>query len=71
MSLKSQCRDSIYSFASPEKQNNAAIFGEYEEYIKVVISLHRDEYAQQLANGAQTFTLSEQSRTYLTDNKPY
>lgn len=71
MSLKSECRDSIYSFASPEKQSNAALFGEYVDYVSVVITLHRDEYKKQLEQGAETFTLSEQSTQYLTENKPY
>ena len=71
MSLKSECQESVYSFAPLHKQLNAELFDEHKEYIKIVITLHRDEYETQKAAGATSFTLSEDSKTFLTNTKPY
>lgn len=71
MSLKSECQESVFSFAPLHKQLNAELFDEHKEYIRVVITLHKDEYEMQKAAGASSFTLSEHNRTFLTDSKPY
>jgi len=71
MSLKSECQESIFSFAPLHKQLNAELFDEHKDYIKVVITLHKDEYEIQKANNNSNFVLSESNKNFLNNNKPY
>ena len=71
MSLKSDCEASVLEYAPLHKQLNAHMFNEYKEYISVVITLHRDEYEVQKANGDSTFVLSEGAKQMLTEESPF
>lgn len=71
MSLETECKESIHYFAPVEKQNNAALFGEYADYIKIVITLHRDEYDQHKQRGDTSFSLSSHARGLLEKLCPY
>lgn len=71
MSLKQQCKDAIYNYVDQETQNNAAMFGEHKAYVELVITVLRAEYNRQLADGATSFTVSDEIDTLLTQECPW
>lgn len=71
MSLKTECRDAIYSYANEEMQRNAALTGEHKEYVNLVLTLLRDSYKEQNLAGATTFTIPPEIVSILDEASPW
>jgi hypothetical protein len=71
MSIKSECQTAIYSYVSAETQSNAALTGEHKEYVLLVLILMRDLYKSQVADGATTFNIPEETAALLTSECPW
>jgi len=71
MSLKSECEASIFSFAPLHKQLNSQILKEHQDYVGIVILLHKEQYEKHKAEGLDSFTLPADIQAHLTEIKPY
>jgi len=71
MTLKQQCNDTIYAYADAEAQMNANLFGEHQEYIKLVISLVRADYHRHTRAGLTEFNLDDNIVNILQDECPW
>lgn len=71
MSLRTECKAAIYNYVDQETQNNAALTGEHKDYVLLVLQLLRDEYNNQLAEGATNFTVPDEIHTLLTQERPW
>ena len=71
MSLKTECREAIYSYADEEMQRNAALDGEHIEYVKLVLTLLRDSYREQSLAGKETFTIDPETIDLLDKMRPW
>lgn len=68
--LKAGCQASIYAYAPQHAQNNAILFGENADFVKTVIKLYRDRYADLLSQGEETWTDDAKITAYLDSIKP-
>lgn len=69
--MEEQCKNKILEYANEEMQRNAVLFGEHAEYVKVVITLLRDEYHRQVEAGETTFTVPTEITTTLNSLRPW
>jgi hypothetical protein len=70
MSLKSDCRESIYSYASQERQNLANIMGTDAAYIGMVIHLLLERY-EALKTAGDEWSIGTELTELLDSKKPY
>jgi len=71
MTMKTQCRDAIYSYADAEAQINAAISGDHKEYVQLVLALLRDQYHVQVNNGDTNFIVPDFLVELLNAERPW
>ena len=71
MTMKTECMASIYSYASQERQNNAALTGEHLPYVSVVLTLLRGHYHQLLDGGVSEWSIPDYMVETLNSMKPY
>lgn len=69
--MENQCKQAILSYVSEETQRNAVLFGEHSEYVKLVITLLRDEYHNQVAAGATEFVVPAGIDQTIIDERPW
>jgi len=64
--MKIECRDTIYRYASTERQLSAALTGEHKDYVMIVLQLLKDEYHRQVEEGNTSFIFEADSKIALT-----
>jgi hypothetical protein len=69
--MKVEARNTILLYADEEMQRNAALTGEYKEYVTLVLQLLRDDYRAQVANGSTEYDVDERTLEYLNSIKPF
>ena len=69
--MEDQCKQAILSYVSEETQRNAALFGEHVQYVQLVITLLRDEYRKQVAEGATEFVVPPSINQTIIDERPW
>jgi len=71
MSLKTDCQLAIYSYAPQIRQTNAALDGEHQDYVTLVISSLRFRYEELKIEGATEWSIDDFLREILDAEKPY
>lgn len=71
MSMKEDCQTEIYKWASGIRQMNAALSGEFRDYVNVTLTLLRDNYHDLIERGETEWSVPDHIIEYLTENKPY
>ena len=69
--LKEDCKASIYGYASPERQNTAAILGNYQGYVHLVITELTEHYERLKEAGETEWSIPEDLKARLDADKPY
>lgn len=71
MSLKSECEAAIYSYAPQMRQTNAALLGEFKEYVEFVVSSLRTHYHVLKEEGETEWSILDDLKAQLDADKPY
>jgi hypothetical protein len=71
MSLKLECEAAIYSYAPQSRQINSVLFGEYKEYVELVIESLRINYHALKEEGETGWSIPEDLKAQLDADKPY
>lgn len=71
MSLKLKCEAAIYSYASQSRQINSVLFGEYKEYVELVIESLRINYHALKESGETEWSIPDDLKAQLDADKPY
>ena len=71
MSLKSECEVAIYSYAPQMRQTNAALLGEFKEYVEFVLSSLRAHYHVLKEEGETEWSIPDDLKAKLDADKPY
>ena len=69
--LKEDCKAAIYGYASPERQNTAAILGIYRDYVLLVITELTEHYERLKEAGETEWSIPDALREELDADKPY
>lgn len=69
--LKEDCKAAIYGYASPERQNTAAILGIYRDYVLLVITELTEHYERLKEAGETEWYIPEDLKALLDADKPY
>jgi hypothetical protein len=69
--MEEQCKQTILAYANDEMQRNAALLGEYKEYVTLVLKLFRDDYHNQVNQGATEYIAPQHVKDYLDSIKPW
>mgnify|MGYP003676152056 CR=1 FL=1 len=69
--MNEQCKAIILSYADEQMQRNAALTGENKVWVNTVLTLIRDEYHNQVNNGATEFVLPSSISNELNAMKPW
>jgi hypothetical protein len=69
--MKVEARNTILLYADEEMQRNAALTGEYKEYVTLVLQLLRDDYREQVENGNTTYVVNERTLDFLDSIRPF
>ncbi len=69
--MKAEARNMILVYASEEMQRNAALTGEYKEYVTIVLQLLRDDYKDQIENGNTAYVANERTLEFLDSIRPF
>ncbi len=69
--MEEQCRQAILAYANDEMQRNASLLGEHKEYVTLVLKLFRDDYHNQVNQGATEYIVPKHITDYLDSIKPW
>jgi len=69
--MEEQCKQTILAYANDEMQRNAALLGEHKEYVTLVLRLFRDDYHNQVNQGATEYITPKHITDYLDSIKPW
>jgi len=69
--MEEQCKQIILAYANDEMQRNAALLGEHKEYVTLVLRLFRDDYHNQVNQGATEYIAPQHVKDYLDSIKPW
>jgi hypothetical protein len=69
--MKAEARNMILLYADEEMQRNAALTGEYKEYVTIVLQLLRDDYKDQVENGNTAYVVNERTLDFLDSIRPF
>jgi hypothetical protein len=69
--MEEQCRQAILVYANDEMQRNASLLGEHKEYVTLVLKLFRDDYHNQVNQGATEYIVPKHITDYLDSIKPW
>lgn len=71
MSMKEDCQQAIYSYAPAIKQNNASLLGEHSGYVQAVLCTLRDHYHVLKEAGETEWSIPDDLKAALDEDKPY
>lgn len=71
MDIKAECEAAIYSYAPQMRQTNAALLGDYEEYVEFVVSSLRAHYHVLKEAGETEWSIPDDLKAQLDADKPY
>lgn len=72
MTIEQATEQAILEYAPYYRQTNAALTGEYAEYVGIVIQLYRDWHSMLVSEGATEWRdMPAEQKQYIIDNKPY
>lgn len=71
MSMKLDCEAAIYSYASQQRQTNAALFGEHLDYVLFAVSGLKAHYHVLKEEGETEWSIPDDLKAQLDADKPY
>jgi hypothetical protein len=69
--MRTQARNMILAYADEDMQRTAALTGEHTSYVNIVLTLLRDDYKAQVANGNTEYVINEHILEFLDSIKPF
>jgi hypothetical protein len=69
--MKKDCELEILKYAPYFRQCNAALYGEYKDYIDIVLKVLRDHHQHLTESGETNWSVTDQITNTLTEMKPY
>lgn len=71
MTLREQAEAKILEIVPYYRQTNAALTGEYKEFIQLALTILRDYYHHLESQGATEFVIEPEIMNWINENKPY